>query len=206
MGPPAIANARRCPNISGCRSRIAAATTSLARYSDFSGAWIHACPAWNSTFTTSSAAATRRHRGESTNVQQYAAAGLNFGYYYDDSPLIAYDGAPHPPYSMGAFEPSTVPGCWTPHVWLADGRSLYDVHGDGYALLRLDPSLDPTPLLGAAAERGVPLRLIDLDPAEAGAVYTTRLLLSRPDRHVAWRGDALPEDVAGLVGRVRGEG
>ena len=140
------------------------------------------------------------------NVQQYAAAGLNFGYYYDDSPLIAYDGAAHPPYSMGAFEPSTVPGCRTPHVWLAGGRSLYDVHGDGYALLRLDPSLDPGPLLTAAAERGVPLRLIALAPVEAGGVYTTRLLLSRPDRHVAWRGDALPRDVVGLVERVSGVG
>ena len=72
---------------------------------------------------------------------------------------------------MGWFEPSTVPGCRTPHVWLTDGRSLYDVHGDGYALLRLDRAVDPTPLLRAAEERGVPLRLIDLEPAEAGAVY-----------------------------------
>jgi len=140
------------------------------------------------------------------NVQQYAASGLNFGYYYDDSPLVAYDGAAHPAYSMGQFEPSTVPGCRTPHVWLADGRSLYDAHGDGYALLRLDAALDPTALLDAAAERGLPLRLVDLDPAEAGAVYTTRLLLSRPDRHVAWRGDALPADAAGLVDRLRGAG
>ena len=30
-------------------------------------------------------------RAEQLNTQQYAAGGLNFGYFYDDSPLISYD-------------------------------------------------------------------------------------------------------------------
>src|SRR5579864_6619654 len=59
------------------------------------------------------------------NVQQYACAGLNFGAYYDRSPIIAYDGAEHPAYTMDRYTPSTVPGCRTPHLWLSDGRSLY---------------------------------------------------------------------------------
>ncbi|HEX7382461.1 MAG TPA: FAD-dependent monooxygenase, partial [Nevskiaceae bacterium] len=42
------------------------------------------------------------------NVQQYAAAGLNFGYFYDRSPLIGYDGATPPPYTMATFTASTV--------------------------------------------------------------------------------------------------
>ena len=58
------------------------------------------------------------------NVQQYCCGGLNFGYYYDASPIIAYDGESAPGYTMGDFTPSTVPGCRTPHVWLRDGRSL----------------------------------------------------------------------------------
>ena len=89
------------------------------------------------------------------NVQQYCAAGLNFGYYYDDSPIIAYDGAPHPPYSMGDFTPSTVPGCRTPHLWLGDGRSLYDALGPEYTLLRFDPTVAVDGLLAAAAARNV---------------------------------------------------
>jgi hypothetical protein len=36
---------------------------------------------------------------------------LNFGYFYADSPVIAYDGEAHPPYSMGRFTSSSVPGC-----------------------------------------------------------------------------------------------
>jgi 2-polyprenyl-6-methoxyphenol hydroxylase-like FAD-dependent oxidoreductase len=140
------------------------------------------------------------------NVQQYAAAGLNFGYYYDNSPLIAYDSEPHPPYSMGDFTPSTVPGCRTPHVWLADGCSLYDALGPDYTILRFDPTVDVEPLLAAARTRGVPLKLLDVVPAEPAPVYTTALVLSRPDQHVAWRGDRLPNDPLALIDLVRGAG
>jgi len=63
------------------------------------------------------------------NVQQYACAGLNFGSYYDRSPIIAYDGAPCPPYTMATYQASTVPGCRTPHLWLANKTSLYDALG-----------------------------------------------------------------------------
>ncbi|HYI15972.1 MAG TPA: hypothetical protein VEX37_11315, partial [Thermomicrobiales bacterium] len=134
------------------------------------------------------------------------AAGLNFGYYYDDSPIVAYDGEPHPPYSMGDFTPSTVPGCRTPHLWLAGGRSLYDALGPEYTLLRFDPSIPVDPLLDAARERGVPLALLDVTPAEPAPVYTTALVLSRPDQHVAWRGDVLPDDPLALIDRIRGAG
>lgn len=140
------------------------------------------------------------------NVQQYCAAGLNFGYYYDDSPIIAYDGAPHPPYSMGDFTPATVPGCRVPHLWLHDGRSLYDALGPDYTLLRFDPTVAVDALLAAAADRGVPLHLLDVVADEGATVYDTRLLLSRPDQHVAWRGDRLPTDPLALIDRVRGAG
>ncbi|MDB5461354.1 MAG: monooxygenase, partial [Caulobacteraceae bacterium] len=52
------------------------------------------------------------------NVQQYCCAGLNFGYFYDGSPIVAYDGERAPGYTMGAFTPSTAPGARTPHFWL----------------------------------------------------------------------------------------
>ncbi len=72
------------------------------------------------------------------NVQQYCCGGLNFGYYYDKSPIIAYDEATPPAYGMADFTPSTVPGCRVPHIWLNDGRSLYDALGPDYTLLRFD--------------------------------------------------------------------
>jgi 2-polyprenyl-6-methoxyphenol hydroxylase-like FAD-dependent oxidoreductase len=138
------------------------------------------------------------------NVQQYCCAGLNFGYYYEGSPLIAYDGETPPPYTMAGFTASTVPGARVPHLWLADGRSLYDALGPDYTLLRFDPAVDAGPLLAAAAAKGVPMQLLDVVSPEAAGIYQEKLLLARPDQHVAWRGDALPGDVEGLVDLIRG--
>ena len=139
------------------------------------------------------------------NVQQFACAGLNFGYYYDGSPLIAYDGEAHPAYTMHDYQASTVPGCRTPHFWLSDGRSLYDAMGPDYTLLRLDSRLDVEPLQAAAALRRVPLAVLDAKSrGDLPAVYRHKLLLSRPDQHVAWRGDQLPADPLALVDRIRG--
>ena len=139
------------------------------------------------------------------NVQQYACAGLNFGYFYDRSPLVAYDGEPAPAYSMGSFTASTVPGCRTPYFELADGTPLYDAMGAGYTLLRFDPSVDVARLVEAARAKGVPLQVLDVDRKDPRtAPYRHALLLSRPDQHVAWRADALPADVQELVERIRG--
>ena len=139
------------------------------------------------------------------NVQQYCCAGLNFGYFYDRSPLVAYDGEPAPGYSMGGFSASTVPGCRTPYFELADGTPLYDALGPGYTLLRFDPAIDATPLLRAAQARGLPLAVLDADRRDPrAAVYRHALLLSRPDQHVAWRGDALPDDPHALAARLCG--
>jgi 2-polyprenyl-6-methoxyphenol hydroxylase-like FAD-dependent oxidoreductase len=138
------------------------------------------------------------------NVQQFCCAGLNFGYFYQGSPIIASDGEDPPAYSMGEFEESTVPGCRAPHLWLADGRSLYDAFGPGYTLLRLDSGLDIAPLLAAARARHLPLEVIDLAGADVPAAYRHKLVLCREDQHVAWRGDAAPAEAAALVELLRG--
>ena len=151
------------------------------------------------------------------HVQQFACAGLNFGYFYETSPLIAYDGEPPPPYTMAHYTPSTVPGCRTPHLWLADGRSLYDALGPYYTLLRFDPRVEISPLIRAMQRRGVPLAVLDVEPRHPAAdgtspeprletAYRHKLLLSRSDQHIAWRGDRVPENPDTLVERLRGAG
>ena len=105
---------------------------------------------------------------------------------------------------MADFTPSTVPGCRVPHLHLADGRSLYDALGRDYTLLRLDTDLEVGPLLGAAAARGVPLDLLDLDASETAGLHDRKLVLARPDQHVAWRGDRPPGDPEGLIDLIRG--
>ena len=138
------------------------------------------------------------------NVKQYCCGGLNFGSFYDRSPLIAYDGEAQPAYTMDQFTPSTVPGCRTPHLWLDDGASLYDAMGPEYTLLRFDAQVATAPLEDAAARRGVPLRVLDVHSREAAGLYRHALVLSRPDQHVAWRGNRPPEDPLALVDRIRG--
>jgi hypothetical protein len=136
------------------------------------------------------------------NVGQFCAGGLNFGYFYDASPIIAYDGESAPGYDIYNFSQSTVPGCRTPHVWLRDGRSLYDALGPDFTLLRFDPSLDTSEFACAAARRGVPLAVLDVDSDET--IYPDKLVLSRPDQHVAWRGNAMQADPLALIDQVRG--
>ena len=137
------------------------------------------------------------------NVQQYCCGGLNFGYFYDRSPIIAYDGATHPAYTMADFTPSTVPGCRTPHVWQRDGGSIYDGLGPGYTLLRGDPVIATLALEDAARRHRVPIEVLDIHPADAASPYDRKLVLVRTDQHVAWRGDRLPDDVDRLIDRLR---
>ena len=138
------------------------------------------------------------------NVQQYACAGLNFGTYYDRSPIIVYDGAVQPAYTMDSYTPSTVPGCRTPHLWCEGGVSLYDAMGPEFTLLKFDSSADVAALETAARLRGVPLKVLQINPAGAAIYHGSRLVLSRPDQHVAWRGNTLPSDPLALIDHVRG--
>ena len=140
------------------------------------------------------------------NVSQYCCAGLNFGYYYDKSPLIDYDGEQQPAYTMGSFQQSTVPGCRLPHAWLSDGKSLYDVLGTDYTLLKINTSVDTSALEHAATSAGLPLAVRTVDIlGDNQRAYDFPLLIIRPDQHIAWRGKGAPPDAAGLIARLRGD-
>lgn len=134
------------------------------------------------------------------NTPQFCCAGLNFGSYFEDSPVIAFDGEAAPGYSMDQFTASTVPGCRVPHLWV-DSLPLYDLLGPWFTLLRTNQSADPAPILRAAQAAGLPMVLLDIPPQPP---YDRALVLARPDQHIAWRGNAAPADAAALVDRVRG--
>jgi 2-polyprenyl-6-methoxyphenol hydroxylase-like FAD-dependent oxidoreductase len=138
------------------------------------------------------------------DVEQQCCGGLNFGYFYDRSPIIAYDGEQAPTYTMGTFTSTTVPGCRVPHVWLEGRRSLYDAMGPDYTLLRLDPTVRVDGIVAAAAQRGIPVAVLDVKSREVSKFYRHKLVLVRPDQHVAWRSDAEPADPLDLVDLVRG--
>ena len=139
------------------------------------------------------------------NVQQFCCEGLNFGYFYEKSPIISHEAEAAPAYSMGSFTPSTLPGCRAPHFWLNDGTSLYDLLGNGYSLLRFDQRIDVKELLQKSAAHNIPLNVIDLqNQSQRPAAYQHALVLCRTDQHVVWRGNELPQSIPQFVSFLQG--
>ncbi len=131
--------------------------------------------------------------------------GYHLGYRYDNSLIVVPDGTPAPPLEGKTYTQMARPGARAPHVWLADGRSTLDLYGRGFVLLRLGanaPAGDA--LVRAARERGVPLDVVALEAPEVLKAYERRLVLVRPDGHIAWRADAEPADAGAIIDRVRG--
>ena len=130
----------------------------------------------------------------------------HLGYCYAGSPIIVPDGEPPPePEDTRLYTQTSHPGCRAPHAWLADGRSTLDQFGRNFTLLRLGPDAPPADLIAAAARRcGMPLDVVALRDPEVVELYARKLVLVRPDGHVAWRADALPTDATGLIDRIRG--
>jgi 2-polyprenyl-6-methoxyphenol hydroxylase-like FAD-dependent oxidoreductase len=129
---------------------------------------------------------------------EFHSLGLVLGYDYPDSPVVVPDGRPVPEQELTAYRPSAHPGARLPHAWLPDGRSVYDLLGDGFAVLQLTADADAAALGDAAALRRVPLRVLDLSHLpRLRSLYDADLVLVRPDQHVAWRGG--PEVAADAV-------
>jgi len=59
-------------------------------------------------------------------------------------------------------------------------------------------------LVDAAARRGLPLGVLDIEATEARALYARNLVLVRPDQHVAWRSDVEPATCIDLIDQLRG--
>jgi 2-polyprenyl-6-methoxyphenol hydroxylase-like FAD-dependent oxidoreductase len=136
---------------------------------------------------------------------EWFTLGVHLGYRYVDSPICWPDGTTPPPDEPNRYVPSACPGCRAPHVWLAPGRSTLDLFGKGFALLGFGADArDIETLMAAARARGVPANFTAIVHAEAAALYQRKLVLVRPDGHVAWRGDRAPEDALAVIDRVRG--
>jgi hypothetical protein len=128
--------------------------------------------------------------------------GVELGYRYDGSPIVvAETGAP--PIDPNTYRPGTWPGSRLPHIFLEDGESIHDRLGRYFTLVAL-VEVDSAAIQAAASRLGLPLEVLKLGRADLRQIYERDLLLVRPDQHVAWRGDALPADLFGLLQRVIG--
>lgn len=151
---------------------------------------------------------TREAMGAAFDVEQRKVTeilGIECGYRYVDSPIVAAEDGAAPDPDNRAYVPTTWPGFRLPHVWLDDGTALHDRLGFGYTLLQLGTAPPDT----RAFERdlratGAPLDVLRVADAAAREIYARDLVLVRPDLHVAWRGNAPPADGAALAATITG--
>lgn len=142
---------------------------------------------------------------EATKIREFMTLGVVLGMRYENSPVIIDDGSSPPPEHFMLYTPSAHPGCLAPHLWLADGSSLYDHFGDGFTLLVTSEEGEDLSTFEQAMERcKVPLKILVPRDTRLRERYEARFALIRPDQHVAWRGDELPADTESLIAFVSG--
>lgn len=150
-----------------------------------------------------SAAAMRRLASAINTYQRrsHEQRGIELGYRYVESGacLHEFDALPDPDASV--YQPSAAPGARLPHAWIEPGVSVHDRAGEDMTLLALDASeSDVGAFVEAAASRAISLKVLRIDDrADLRTLYGARLLLLRPDLHVAWRGDAAMDPAAILA-------
>jgi 2-polyprenyl-6-methoxyphenol hydroxylase-like FAD-dependent oxidoreductase len=137
--------------------------------------------------------------------REWETLGIHLGYIYADSPICIADGTPAPGDDPTDYVQNTWPGSRAPHVWLADGRSTLDLFGRGFVLLCLGADTVETGTLEDVAKAvGLPLEIVRLTEEAVFEVYEKKLVLVRPDGHVAWRDDAIPDNPVEMIDHVRG--
>jgi 2-polyprenyl-6-methoxyphenol hydroxylase-like FAD-dependent oxidoreductase len=157
---------------------------------------------------TPQGAATREKVGREfseTMRREWFTLGAHLGYRYEDSPICWPDGTAAPPDDPRVYVPTARPGHRAPHAFLADGRSTLDLFGRGFTLLGFGAdAAEVAPLLAAAQKRNLPLTFTAIAEPHIAALYQRKFVLVRPDGHVAWRDDRIPEDALCVIDVVRG--
>jgi hypothetical protein len=153
-------------------------------------------------------AATRAEIADRFDVEQRKVTeilGIEAGYRYVDSPLIAPESGAGPDPDNVSYVPTTWPGARMPHVWLDDGTALHDRLGPGYTLLRLGGSqADVSGMKRAWQNAGAPLDVLELRDARLREIAGFDLVLLRPDLHVVWRGNRFSEETDGMTALATG--
>jgi 2-polyprenyl-6-methoxyphenol hydroxylase-like FAD-dependent oxidoreductase len=148
--------------------------------------------------TTEAARAVASRRIAELGNAENECRGVEFGYAYDESPIIIPEPDCRPPADFVTYDPTTIPGVRLPSVFLRDGEALYDRLGAWFTLL-IFGAFDASAFVAAARASNLPLDLIRINEPELAAIYEAGMILVRPDHHVAWRGNTIAGERAAMT-------
>ena len=126
--------------------------------------------------------------------------------HYEGSPVV--HGPPGGRSSAhGSFTFKARAGHHLPPRTLTSGRNVFEDLGSGFTLLAFGAAPQAVEAFEQAAKSlRVPLRVVR-DTFDGGREdYGGRLVLVRPDQHIAWVGDAAPTDAGAVLGKAVGRG
>lgn len=143
---------------------------------------------------------------------EFNAHGVEMGQFYTSEAVIS-DGS-EPPVSKRDpelyYEPSTIPGARLPHVWVGDAREKYSTHDLAeYTQFTLFTGITGGAWVQAAeaVSKQLDIRIVPIvigpgqqytdlyfDWERIRGVAEDGAVLVRPDKHVGWREQSLPED------------
>ena len=129
----------------------------------------------------------QEHDGENKDF------GIEMDYRYQSHVIVSDEAGSEPAWTPSGYTPTTWPGSRPPHLFLNDGSAIFDHFGQEWTLLNFSCTDSGCGLLEEAArDMSVPLIKIDFYNEQlAKKLYERKLVLLRPDQHVAWRADHL---------------
>ncbi|MEV6718294.1 FAD-dependent monooxygenase [Lentzea sp. NPDC051208] len=137
--------------------------------------------------------------------REFDAPEIHFGLRYRSAIVVDDPGQPVDiTVPDAAWRPGGDPGRRAAHAWWDGTTSTLDLFGHGFVLLQFGGDEGLPRFEAAFAGRGVPLSVHRSGDDELAKLYERAYVLVRPDGHVAWRGDQLPDDPAALADTVRG--
>ncbi|MEX1670909.1 FAD-dependent monooxygenase [Zhongshania guokunii] len=165
------------------------------------------------TIDLDSSSASAQRLDISNKIQEIGNAeneswGIEHGYQYADSEIIEYPSnlSEQPAFDRLHVNPSFWPGSRLPLFYLeSDGRALFDLLGRDFTLIALGDA-DTTEIETAAAKCDIPMAVVRINKDKNLEALGKRLVLVRPDQHIAWSGNKWPEDSKKLLLKVCGKG
>lgn len=151
----------------------------------------------------------RRDRGEFERAWRLLTAGdtapPSYEPHYEGSPIVwGPRGSVCSVHGQHTFEARA--GHHLAPVPLSAGRNIFQELGREHTLVALTGDRRPgAAFQAAAAELGMPLRVLTDTFGEQRAAYKRRFILVRPDQYVAWTGDVPPADPAVVLRKVAGD-